>query len=139
MTEHTSDLRGRSSPFHDLMGFVMTEWREGYCEIRCDVAERHTNRNGSVHGGVLMALLDEAGAAAGVWAGGHGTARRSVTVDLSCSFVGRATGGQLIATSTMVSHGRQIFFSRSEVRDDQGRLVAIASSTHRWRSEPKDD
>lgn len=138
MNDHSSDLRGRSSPFHDLLGFVMTEWREGHCVICCDITEKHTNRNGSVHGGVLMALLDEAGAASGVWAGGHGKARRSVTVDLSCSFVGRATGGRLIATANMVSHGRQIFFSRSEVRDQEGRLVAISSSTHRWRSEAAD-
>ena len=120
-----------------MLGFVMTEWSDGHCVLRCDVRPEHMNRNGIVHGGVLMALLDEAGAAAGVWAGAAVAARRSVTVDLNCSFTGRARGGRLIATATMVSHGRQIFFSRSEVRDDDGALIAFAASTHRWRTEPE--
>ena len=85
-------------------------------------------------GGVLMALLDEAAAAAGVWSAGN-VARRSVTVDLTTSFVGRAGAGRLTATGTMIGHGRQIFFCRSEVRDAAGALVAAASSTHRWRTE----
>ena len=37
-----TDLRGRSSPFHDLRGFVMTEWRAGHCVIVCDAEERLT-------------------------------------------------------------------------------------------------
>ena len=131
-----SDLRGRSSPFHDLLGFVMTEWSDGHCVICCDLRPQHMNRNGFVHGGVLMAMLDEAGAAAGVWAGALGHARRSVTIDLNCSFTGRARVGRLAATGTMLSHGRQIFFCRSEVRDQDGTLIAFAQSTHRWRSEP---
>ena len=129
-----TDLRGRSPPFHDLLGFKMTEWRQGHCVIVCDLAERHMNRNHSAHGGVLMALLDETAAAAGVWTEGN-VARRSVTVDLTTSFVGRATHGRLTATGTVIGGGRQIFFCRSEVRDEEGRLVAAASSTHRLRSE----
>ena len=130
----STDLRGRSSPFHDLLGFRMTEWRAGHCVIECEIGDRHMNRNNAVHGGVLMALLDEAAAAAGVWSAGN-VARRSVTVDLTTSFVGRAGAGRLTATGTMIGHGRQIFFCRSEVRDAAGALVAAASSTHRWRTE----
>jgi uncharacterized protein (TIGR00369 family) len=139
MTEDSpsTDLRGRASPFHNLLGFRMTEWREGHCVIVCDAEHRHMNRNDSVHGGVLMALLDEAAAASGVWRA-DGPARRSVTVDLTCSFIGRATAGRLTATGTVIGGGRQIFFSRSEVRDEGGNLVAAASSTHRFRSEPKE-
>jgi uncharacterized protein (TIGR00369 family) len=129
-----TDLRGRSSPFHDLLGFVMTEWRTGHCVIVCDPSERHMNRNGIVHGGVLMALLDEAGAAAGVFVS-PGVARRSVTVDLNASFIGRARAGRLTATGTLLGQGRQIFFCRSEVRDPEGALVAASSSTHRYRGE----
>ncbi len=130
-----TDLRGRSSPFHDLLGLRMTEWRQGHCTIVCDLAEKHMNRNHSAHGGVLMAMLDEVAAAAGVWTEGD-VARRSVTVDLTTSFVGHATQGRLTATGTVIGGGKQIFFCRSEVRDEQGKLVAAASSAHRLRSEP---
>ncbi len=132
--DHTStDLRGRSSPFHDLLGFRMTEWGDGHCVVICDLGERHMNRNQTAHGGVLMALLDEVAAAAGVWTEGD-VARRSVTVDLTTSFIGRARQGRLTATGTRIGGGRQIFFCRSEVRDEAGNLVAAASSTHRLRA-----
>jgi uncharacterized protein (TIGR00369 family) len=133
-THPLTDLRGRSSPFHDLLGFVMTEWSAGHCVIVCEADERHMNRNGFVHGGVLMALLDEAGAAAGVFVS-PGVARRSVTVDLNASFIGRAGAGRLMARGTMIGGGKQIFFCRSEVHDAAGKLVAAGTSTHRYRGD----
>ncbi|MCX7384568.1 MAG: PaaI family thioesterase [Alphaproteobacteria bacterium] len=135
MTDHPepTDLRGSASPLHELLGFRMTEWRDGHCVIVCDLAERHMNRNHSAHGGVLMALLDEAAASAGVWTEG-GIARRSVTVDLTTSFIGRAQHGRLTATGTRIGGGQQIYFCRSEVRDEAGHLVAAAASTHRLRA-----
>jgi uncharacterized protein (TIGR00369 family) len=132
---HHTDLRGRTSPFHDLLGFHMTEFAQGQAVIVCDLAERHMNRNGFVHGGVLTALLDEIGAAAGAWTPVPGHVRRTVTVTLACSFLGRARHGRIVGTGTLVSHGRQTFFSRCEVRDEAGTLIAMANGSYRWRGE----
>ncbi len=41
--------------------------------------------------------------------------------------------GRVIATGTLVSHGRSLYFARSEVLDEAGRVLAFGTSTHKWR------
>ena len=122
------------SPFHDLAGFRMLEWREGFVRIRCALQSHHANRQGAVHGGVVLALLDEAGGAAGVWSADPAVNRKSVSVTLDAKFVGRAQGAYVEVTGRVVGQGRSLYFVQSEVRDAHGDLVAFGTSTHRWRS-----
>lgn len=122
-----------ASLFPDLLGIRREEWRDGAVRLVLELGPRHLNRSGTVHGGVLLAMLDEAGAAPGLWTDEPGRRRASVTVDLDCRFVGRADSGRLVATGTLLSGGRSLYFSRSEVRDGAGRLLAFGASTHRWR------
>ena len=121
------------SPFHDLAGFRMLEWREGFVRIRCELQPHHANRQGAVHGGVVLALIDEAGGASGVWSADPAVNRKSVSVTLDAKFVGRAKGEYIEVTGRVVGHGRSIYYVQSEVRDAHGNLVAFGSSTHRWR------
>jgi len=121
------------SPFHDLAGFKMLEWSEGFVRIRCALAPHHANRQGAVHGGVVLALIDEAGGASGVWSADPAVNRKSVSVTLDAKFVGRAQGDYIEVTGRVVGHGRSIYYVQSEVRDAHGNLVAFGSSTHRWR------
>ncbi len=127
------DLRGFASHLSDLLGFTLLEWREGFARVHCAIHAHHLNRGGIVHGGVLMTLLDEAGAAAGVFAAERAQRRHSVTVSLNCQFTGRAETGVMIATGEVVRSGRNLYFSRSEVRSESGELLAFGASTHRWR------
>ena len=125
-----------SSPFGAFLGLEVLEWREGYASIAYDVQPDHRNRSSILHGGLLLMLLDEVGGLCGAWPSApSGPRRRSVTVNLQSSFTGQVNGGRVVATGQVVSHGRSLFFCQSEVRDAGNRLVAFASSTHRWRSE----
>ena len=130
-----------ASPYRDLLGLRVMEWREGFASLACELRPMHLNRGGIVHGGLLLSLLDEAGGAAGVWCASPGRQRRSVTVDLNCRFVGQARAGRIVATGMLVKAGRTLYFSRSEVRDAAGEMLAFGSSTHRWRrdAEPRAD
>ncbi len=119
--------------FGTSTGLKHLEWREGYVRIALDLEPRHLNRNGVLHGGVLMTLLDEAGALSGVWCSVPGNRRSSVTVDLACHFTNQSRSGRIIATGTLVSHGRSIYFARAEVLDEAGHVLAYGSSTHKWR------
>ncbi len=121
------------SPFHDLAGFRMLEWSDGFVRIRCALRPGHQNRQGAVHGGVVLALLDEAGGAAGVWSANPAVNRKSVSVTLDAKFVGRAQGDFVEVTGRVVGQGRSLYFVQSEVRDATGTLVAFGTSTHRWR------
>jgi uncharacterized protein (TIGR00369 family) len=119
--------------FSMTTGVVRVEWREGLARVALDLEPRHLNRGGVLHGGVLLALLDEAGALSGVWCSVPGNRRTSVTVDLSCHFTAQSRTGRVVATGTLVSHGRSLYFARSEVVDEAGRVLAFGSSTHKWR------
>jgi uncharacterized protein (TIGR00369 family) len=123
-----------ASPFHRHLRFRLLEWREGFARVACDLAPELLNRAGIAHGGVVLALLDEAGGAAGNWCSVPGNVRRSVTVDLNGRFCGQPSGGVLIATGRVASHGRNLYFAQSEIHTEAGALVAFGSSTHRWRS-----
>jgi uncharacterized protein (TIGR00369 family) len=123
-----------SAPFHDLLGLHLVEWRDGFARMICDPGPRHTNRSGIVHGGVLLAMIDQTAAYTGLWCTVPGNVRRAVTLDLDCRFTGQVEAGQrLSAEARIVSRGRNIFFCRTEVFGPNGALVAFGASTHRYR------
>lgn len=119
--------------YHDLLGVEVVEWREGYARLAVRLVPQLLNRAGILHGGVLLAMLDEAGAMSGVWCSVPENVRSSVTVDLTGSFTGQSKTGMVFATGELVSHGRSLYFTRSEVRDEAGRVLAYGTSTHKWR------
>ena len=123
------------SPFHALLGIEMLHWEEGLARLICTPGPQHANRSGIVHGGVMLALLDQANAFAGLFCPVPGHKRHAVTLDLDTRFTGQGKlGHRLTAEGTLVSAGRNIFFARGEVRDDHGTLVAFGASTHRYRT-----
>jgi uncharacterized protein (TIGR00369 family) len=127
-------LDPHDAPYHDLLGLTVIEWREDFARVACDTDRRHTNRSGIVHGGVMLSMIDQAAAYAGLWCSVPGNIRRAVTLDLDCRFTGQVASGRLLAEGRVVTRGRNIFFCRTEVFDAAGQLVAFGASTHRWRA-----
>lgn len=127
------DPRFADSPFHDLLGMTLEDWRDGYARMVCVLGPQHMNRSGIVHGGVILSMLDQAAAFAGLWCSVPGNVRKAVTVDLDCRFTGQVAGGRLIAEGRVAKAGRSIFFARTEAFDETGNMVAFGASTHRWR------
>ena len=127
-------LAQSDSPFHDLLGIEMAEWREGHAKLLCRAGPQHANRGGIVHGGVMLALLDQVNAFAGLFCTVPGHRRSAVTLDLDARFTapGRI-GALLVAQGSLVTAGRAVFFARGEVRDEDGTLLAFGGSTHRFR------
>ena len=56
-----------------------------------------------------------------------------MTVDLDCRFVGQSRLGRVLATGELVSHGRSLYFTRTQVTDLDGRILAYGASSHKWR------
>ncbi len=123
------------SPYHAHLGVHLAEWRDGFARLVIDTAKPHANRSGIVHGGVLLSLVDQAAAFAGLYCPFPDRVRRAVTLDLNCRFTGQAAiGTRLVAEGRVVTSGRNIFFARTEVFDAKGQLIAFGSSTHRYRA-----
>jgi uncharacterized protein (TIGR00369 family) len=133
MDQHS---RGQTlSPYHELMGMQVVHWEDGLARLECRLLPAHANRGGIAHGGVMLSMLDQAGAFAGLWCPHPGRKRSAVTLDLDCRFTGQAKiGSLLIAEGRIATAGRNVFFAKSEVRDETGALIAFGASTHRYRS-----
>ena len=120
--------------FHRLLGLTLEQWEDGLARVACEADERHRNRSGITHGGLLLSMIDQAAAYAGLWCSVPGNVRRAVTLDLDCRFTGQVKAGRLVAEGRVVQRGRNIFFCRTEVVDAAGTMVAFGASTHRWRA-----
>lgn len=94
--------------------------------------ERFANPAGVTQGGFLAALTDSAmGAAAVTHAGRDGRRVRVANAELKVSFLRPvATGTRLTCRAEVLGGGSRVLFVEAEVRDENGRLVAKASSTY---------
>ena len=60
--------------------------------------------------------------------------RRAFTLSLDCHFTAAAEAGdRLNASARRTGGGRQVFFSRAEVHDQNGRLIAQGAGVFRYR------
>ena len=132
LLRHASVMAPRDD-FHNQLGIELLEWRDGFAQIALDIQPRHLNRSDILHGGVLLTMLDEVGALCGLWCSEPDNHRSSVTVDLDCRFVGQSRTGRILGTGELVSHGRSLYFTRIQVTDLEGRVLAYGASSHKWR------
>lgn len=96
---------------------------------RCslEVDERHHNPGGILHGGVVFTVAD-AGMGAAVFST-LGTGERTTAVEAQVRFLHPVVRGRLTAESAVVHRGGRIATTKAELRDDRGRLIAIATGT----------
>lgn len=119
--------------FADLIGYRVGTWRAGYAEVTLEVAERHLNRSGIMHGGVLSTLVDTACGYAGCHCTVPGHARRAMTLQLTTQFLGPVRAGDtLTAAGRVVGGGRSVFFTDCEVRTGAGDLVGRGEGVFKY-------
>lgn len=106
------EYAGAAPHFNALLGFERVESPEGSSVIELKLLPGHCNFKGTVHGGVVMALID----AAGYWSGAKKDASTHIasTVSMSCSFLrgtGLAQTTSLRAEGQVTKRGRSMYFS----------------------------
>ncbi len=124
--------------FGRMLGFRVSEWRDGFVRMEMDVRPEHLNRSGVLHGGIVSALLDTACGYAGTWCTKKGNLRWAVTVSLNTQFTGQARGGTLTTVGRKRGGGRKIYFASAEVLDESGQLLGFGDSVQRYRSGSED-
>ncbi|WP_444677668.1 PaaI family thioesterase [Halomonas sp. E19] len=120
--------------YHELLGIRVVEWSEGLAVVELVADDRHLNRSGIVHGGVLTSMLDSALSLAGLYCDDPGRVRRGMTLSLTSTFVGPAGTGTLRATGRVRGGGRKVYLASGEVIDAEGTLLAMAEGAFRRRS-----
>jgi len=111
------------------LDFNLIEVADGLAVFEGNPDERTYNPMGSVHGGYAAALLDSACGIAthSKLAPGQGY----TTLELKVAYHRAITAntGRVRAVGTITSFGRRVAFAEAKLTDDQGRVLASASST----------
>jgi uncharacterized protein (TIGR00369 family) len=122
-------------PFLAHLRILTEELGQGTAKLSLPVEPHLTNSMGTVHGGVIMSLLDIAlcTAARTLHAGSIG----AITIDMSTSFLDGGKGAKLLADARVLKDGRSMSFVEAEARNEDGTLVAKAIATVRVRQKEK--
>jgi uncharacterized protein (TIGR00369 family) len=101
----------------------------GTARLSVPIEPHLTNSLGSVHGGVIMSLLDVALCTAARTL--HPESVGVVTINLSASFIDAGGGAKLYADARVLKDGRSMSFVEGEAKNQDGTLVAKATATVR--------
>ncbi len=103
------------------------EYLPGECRVSFELKDFMHNPQGGLHGGVIAFVLD-------ISMGHllHRTSGAGATLEIKVQYLSVAKSGRLTATAHFVRHGRSISFLRSELTDEEGEMIAYATST--WKS-----
>ncbi|MBP2478214.1 uncharacterized protein (TIGR00369 family) [Crossiella equi] len=116
-------------PIAGLLGFRATAVKEGEVVFVCTPDESAYNPIGVVHGGLVCTLLDSAAGCAVHSTLAAGVGYTSVEIKVSYLRAVHADSGELTVRGWVTKPGRRIAFAEAAVTDEQGRLVASASSS----------
>lgn len=114
-------------PIARLIGFTLTAIKPGEAVIELDATEAHFNPMGTLHGGVLCDIADAAMGLA--YAANLDDGESFTTLELKINFLKPIWKAHLRAVGRVVKQGRTVGLVECDVTDDQGSLVARATST----------
>lgn len=120
--------RVNAFPFVRLMGMSLLSAGGGKSVMRCRIRQLLRNSAGTLHGGVMGALVDMS----------IFTALRSVmpadaratTVEYKVNFLKPVGTGTITALGVILRLGRTIAVGSTEVRNAEGEVVAFGSATY---------
>lgn len=122
----------QDNPFLASLGARLVVWEENRAEVECELRPDLLNRSGAVQGGVLATLIDVACGYSGLYSADPQEEKHAVTITMSVNYVGRVESGALRAVGTRYGGGRKVFFSRADIYDAKGNLVASGQCAHKY-------
>jgi uncharacterized protein (TIGR00369 family) len=117
----------RENPATSLLGFEAVSVTYGRAVLKMEVQAKHRQLHGVVHGGILAALADTAGAIAVYTTVPRGTAL--ATVELKINYLEAVPEGRVKAVGRVLRTGRNFAVAECELVDSRGKLAAKALLT----------
>lgn len=125
--------------FAQLVGYRLTKWEPDYAEVELALLPKHLNRSSVPHGGVIATLIDTTCGFVGCYCAVPGRVRRAMTLSMSTSFLGQAVAGNTItAKARKTGGGKTIFFTRCDLVDSKGQLIATGEAVYKYRKGSED-
>jgi len=112
-------------PFYSTLGFELQEISNGRAIFEIEVRKELT-QNGMIHGGVLASLIDSTCACAAfslILPEGYAT-----TINLQVEFLKSVTTGRLKVIAKCVKSGKNIFFCKAKIWNEDKELICTGSS-----------
>lgn len=123
-----------NQPLHRMLGITVVERGPGYGKIRLKKdADTPGGIGGSVHGGILAAMVDIAMLVA-IFAEMREGEVPAGTADLNISYLRQAHGDEIIAEANVVKRGRQLSMVEVDISDSEGRLCARGRTLYAFRA-----
>ena len=120
-------MAAQPAGFMEMIGARVVEVEPGRVVIELDAGPQHRHGGGVVQGGVITQIADAAMGMSlatfqedGTW---------NTTIELKINFLRPVVSGRIRAVGRVVEMKRSLLFSEADVVDEEGRLVARASST----------
>ena len=132
--EYTRDYQ-KKIPFVSHLKILTEELGRGSARLSLPVEPHLKNSLGTVHGGVIMSLLDVALCTAARTL--HPDSLGVVTIDMSTAFIGGGSGARLLAEARVMKDARTMSFVEAEARNEDGSMVAKAIATVRVRQKER--
>jgi uncharacterized protein (TIGR00369 family) len=117
------------APIASLLGFRAVEVEVGYVVFEGTPDESVYNPIGVVHGGLVCTMADTVAACAVHSTLDAGFAYTSIDLNVSYTRPVTKDSGTLRAVGSVVKPGRRVAFSRAEITDASGKVVATATSS----------
>jgi uncharacterized protein (TIGR00369 family) len=123
-------------PFHRFLRLTLEERRPGFARICLHkTADTPTGIGGSVHGGILAAMVDIVMLAA-IFAERRPGEVPAGTADLNISYLRPAQGERIFADAAVVKRGRQLAMIEVSIVDEADRLCARGRVLYAFRAQP---
>ncbi|MCK9517963.1 MAG: PaaI family thioesterase [Dehalococcoidia bacterium] len=121
-------------PLHRTLGLKLEEARTGFARIRLDTSPLTLGGvGGSVHGGVLAAMVDIVMLRA-LFATIEPGDQPAGTADLDITYLRPALGKRIYAEATVLRKGRQLAVTEVSILDDSGKLCAKGRTIYAFRA-----
>ena len=120
-------LSGGRDGWMETLGARIAEAEPGRVVVELDAGPRHRHGGGVVQGGVITQIADAAmGMSLATLQEDHSW---TTTIELKINFIRPMVEGRLRAIGRVVEMKQTLLFGEADVVDDEGRLIARASST----------
>lgn len=121
-------------PYHRMLGVTLVERRPGYGKIVLTRDENTpTGIGGSVHGGVLAAMVDIVMLVA-IFAEMREGEQPAGTAELGITYLRQSHGDHIYAEANVVKRGRQLSLVEVDITDDENRLCARGRTLYAFRA-----
>ena len=115
-------------PYFKLLSMKLMDVGVGYASLEIELANKHLQPFGLVHGGVFASIIDAA-AFWSVYFGIEDPAAGLTTVDLKLNYLAPAISGKLLVSGRQIKVGRTLGYAEARVVDPSDTVLAHGTST----------